>query len=271
MFIIIIIKLPIIIKGAKRPAIIANNVTSHFMLGTCFCAESSVAVKTGGCFPGQSLVHVLGRGQVRMSDLRIGDRALAFDISTNQLVYSEVLLFMHRYDDISATFKEAQTANGHRITLTSSHLIYVVNKATNSLEAVFADKLNQGTDLISVMSVQEVAHKSEIINVTSVIRRGVYAPVTQHGTIFVDDILVSCYGLLPSHTVAHAAFAPVRWFHTLVSKFSANQMMLNNHQNVTTSHDVHSASPDEHSQDLHWYARLLYQVGYWLIPSERQL
>jgi hypothetical protein len=64
------------------------------------------------------------------------------------------------------------------------------------------------------------------------------APLTSHGTILVEDILVSCYAMIEDHFLAHSAMFPFR----LLSK-----IMQTNKQ----------------SNGIHWYPRLLYNLVYY--------
>ncbi|KAK1898025.1 Tiggy-winkle hedgehog protein, partial [Dissostichus eleginoides] len=61
---------------------------------------------------------------------------------------------------------------------------------------------------------------SRIISVSVEESVGVYAPLTEAGTVFVDGVLASSYALVEDHRLAHWAFGPVR----LLSSF--NQLLL---------------------------------------------
>lgn len=200
-----------------------------------------------------------------MSDLTVGDRVLALDLDTNTLVYSNVILFMHLARDVTAVFTHAHTANGHSVTLTASHLLYVTkNDSTDVI--MFADTLKPNDFLLTVPSPDVGTQSSDVTNVTSVVRRGLYAPVTQHGTIVVDGVVTSCYALIDSHVIAHAVFAPIRWYWTLTSLLSADQSAASVEK---VGH--HDLWPRQSDLDLHWYAQALYTVGYWLVPEQRRL
>ena len=38
------------------------------------------------------------------------------------------------------------------------------------------------------------------------------APLTEQGTIIVNNVHTSCYAIVKSHTVGHIALAPYRWY-----------------------------------------------------------
>ncbi|KAH3825799.1 hypothetical protein DPMN_127681 [Dreissena polymorpha] len=80
-------------------------------------------------------------------------------------------------------------------------------------------------------------------------RRGIYAPLTKHGTILVDDVIASCYALIDNIYIAHASFAPMRMYHDisqLVPDFG-----------VSSTANISSRQPT----GVHWYARVLYSLG----------
>jgi len=51
---------------------------------------------------------------------------------------------------------------------------------------------------------------SHVTSIKQVTMRGLFAPFTMHGVLFVDGVATSCYAVLRNHTVFHAAMAPVR-------------------------------------------------------------
>jgi hypothetical protein len=81
---------------------------------------------------------------------------------------------------------------------------------------------------------------------------GVYAPLTAAGNIVVDGILASCYALVDSQSVAHAAFAPIRWWQGM------REMLLTS---TSTENEI------EVERGVHWYADLLYRVGEVVMPQ----
>jgi hypothetical protein len=54
------------------------------------CCGGTCADECGGCFPAAASVAVEGRGMVHMAELDYGDRVLARDRATGQLVFREV-------------------------------------------------------------------------------------------------------------------------------------------------------------------------------------
>lgn len=72
--------------------------------------------------------------------------------------------------------------------------------------------------------------------------KGYAAPLTLSGTILVDNILVSNYAVIKSHSAAHIAMAPVRWWYTM-----GNQMKI--------------FKIDKQLNGTHWFPGLLHSFN----------
>lgn len=220
-----------------------------------YFTDSSAAVRTGGCFTGNSLLKLENGGHISMSDLRVGHRVLSMR-SDGVLEYSEVINFMDRDDFGYGLFYTLSTESGKEITLTAKHLLYVVNQNSsfhvNRMEAVFTDSVRTGQYLL--LGDKDSLITTIITKITVATRRGIYAPLTKHGTIVVDGILASCYAYIDNIYVAHAVFAPMRVYHDISQYFT-----------MFTSLESHNAVERRNSTNvskgMHWYSRYLYTIG----------
>ena len=206
-------------------------------------SESSITTQTGGCFPGQSLVTLETGDQIPMEQLQEGDRVLSVD-QHGQLEYSELLIFMDRHENKSSTFVSIETETGRTISLTSIHLIPVAESSDTLPEPTFAGRVEVG-HFVSVRDTSGVLVMSQVTKVTVTRQKGVFAPLTRSGTIIVDDVVASCYGVIDSHTIAHAAFAPLRTAHYVSSYFRRKP----------------SVTQMSQPQGIHWYAEFLYRLA----------
>lgn len=248
------------------------------------------AHKSGGCFPGSSLVRTDDGHTKRLDQLRLGDRVAALDQSSGELVYSEVIAFLDRITSEKRQFVKLRTKSGNVIELTPTHLVPVQGK---SIE--FASRVQPGDRVLvrhELDSENEISRTEdqlkdeeklalrwdEVVEVTLVLEQGAYAPLTYEGTVLVNDVVASCYAVLANHRLAHYAFLPLRLWATLESGLAKLANMLRNlgstssreisrttrQTNLTTST---ATSTEETSEGIHWYARLLQHISFVLPDS----
>lgn len=202
-----------------------------------------------------------------MRDLRPGDRVLASSTSDGHgpLVYSTVLSFLDRHPNVTKIFYIIGTNAGVNITLTAAHLIFVTDcawlrepKWVETADSILGDGRSQkaGLRIVFASEVQpgqcvltsqgNMLSQAKLSVVTFVEEQrgtGLYAPLTQHGSIVVNGVLASCYAAVNNHHLAHWVLAPLRFFYSLMG-------------------------PSEPQTDgLHWYPRLLQRLGRMLLDA----
>lgn len=255
-------------------------------------ADHSVAVEKGGCFSGSGLVTMADCMQKPMSCLRPGEKVLSLSES-GEVVLSRVLLFLHLDRERRTTFFIFTSENGKRMALTPNHLIFAAPNLKlhyHEYEAMFAIKVRTG-DYILTTGDNRVLQPSKVVSISLEVRMGVYAPLTEHGNLFVDDVLVSNYASFEDHRLAHWAFWPFRvlfcFFQTVMEEnsqrvvvnssamvpniCSTDQTFLTNVMHNSSSSickkfpDVTVETENEHSflqqKEVYWYARLLHTLG----------
>jgi len=166
------------------------------------------------CFPSDATVEVLDIGKVRLSALQIGQQVRILD-DRNQIIYSPVIAFLHHDLDEQASYKRIRTKNA-RIELSDRHLIHRHNDGF-----VWAEKLLKGDEILVISS--EHTNKTnweEIIDITDIDKQGLIAPLTEQGTIIVNNVHASCYALVKSHTIGHLALTPYRWYGRIFGRSS---------------------------------------------------
>uniref|UniRef100_H3D5G4 Hedgehog protein n=1 Tax=Tetraodon nigroviridis TaxID=99883 RepID=H3D5G4_TETNG len=215
-------------------------------------AENSVAAKSGGCFPGSSTVTLQDGTKKLVKDLQSGDRVLAADGDGNP-TYSDFITFIDRDSATRRLFHVIETDSGQKITLTAAHLLFVARNGSggDGMSAVFASQVRRGQKVmvsdpergrLAPVTVKRIYTQEHV---------GSYAPVTVQGNVVVDEILASCYAVIEDHDLAHWALAPVRLAHWVSSLLSSSQ-----------------PGGGGQRDGVHWYSRLLYQVGTWLLDSQ---
>ncbi|KAM9836282.1 indian hedgehog B protein-like [Aulostomus maculatus] len=222
-------------------------------------SDHSVAAKSGGCFPGDSLVTMENGHQKSIRDLRPGERVLTLSGGDGGagLVYSEVLSFLDRDPGTWKLFYGVQTEAGARLSLTAAHLLFVSEgncsegalPPRGSLRTVYASDAQPGQCVLVVEG--EAGQKrgegrlSRITHISVRKGRGAFAPLTKQGTVVVDGVAASCYAVVDQHLLAHWAFLPLRLMHSWTG---------------TTGY---------HGDGVHWYSEVLHWLGRALLESGR--
>ncbi|KAL1020900.1 hypothetical protein UPYG_G00006150 [Umbra pygmaea] len=174
-------------------------------------ADHSVASEKGGCFPGGAWVTLAGGEQKTLANLEPGDSVLALT-GSGHLVLSRVLLFLHQDHQSRSTFLVLSTQDGHHIALTPHHLVFLAphyKTHHSEYQALFASSAKPG-HYVLIHGADNHVQPSRIESISQKEGTGVYAPLTEHGTLFVDGVLASSYALIEDHRLSHWAFAPLR-------------------------------------------------------------
>jgi len=129
------------------------------------------------CFSGETTVQVKEKGSIKMRELQIGDQVLIAN-DKNTKLYDTVYSFGHREDDVMGTYLRLLPS---KLELSSDHMIYVRgNEAPIPASMVqVGDILSDGSRVDTILS--------------SIRRKGMYAPFTTSGTLLVNGVLVSNY------------------------------------------------------------------------------
>ena len=220
-----------------------------------------------------------------MSDLKIGDEILAMD-SNNQPVFTPVLLFLDRdinatrmYYKITTVDTNAKNGNkrGHEVTLTGSHLIFVIEYLTSdfnvtleSKREVFARQVIPG-QFVSIVDDDGQIKFEKVISVEVINKFGVYAPLTAEGNLIVNQVLVSCYADINDQSLAHMSFLPLR----IMNNFKMGiKYLIGREQNDVISNEVINEGVIKKRRKefipngIHWYPKLLQKIAKNVLPIE---
>ncbi|XP_067299597.1 indian hedgehog signaling molecule a [Pseudorasbora parva] len=208
-------------------------------------SENSVAAKTGGCFPASALVTVEDGSVKTMASLQPGEKVLASSESGGggMLIYSEVIAFLDRDPSAEKQFYTIETESGAKLSLTAAHLLFVSKGncsgpvVSAELKSVFASDVLPGQCVVSARGAGQQGQLSRVTRIQIQEDKGVFAPLTRHGTVVVNGVISSCYAALDQHSLAHWAFGPLRVLYNWGGPVG--------HQAV----------------GIHWYSSLLHWVG----------
>lgn len=227
------------------------------------CTENSVAAKSGGCFPGSATVHLEKGGTKLVKDLRPGDRVLVAD-TEGRLLYSDFLTFLDREDGSHKLFYVIETRQPQaRLLLTAAHLLFVAPQQNQSEaagpasgRALFASRVRPGQRIFVLgeggqQLLPAAVHRVSLREEAS----GAYAPLTAQGTILIDRVLASCYAVIEEHSWAHWAFAPFRLLQGVLAA-------------LCPAAEGSPMMGDPTAPGIHWYSRLLYRIGSWVLDSD---
>ncbi|XP_067107756.1 sonic hedgehog protein [Osmerus mordax] len=219
-------------------------------------AENSVAAKSGGCFPGSASVTLQDGSRKSVKDLKVGDKVLAAN-TEGELVYTDFIMFIDQDSTTRRMFYVIETKEAtQKITLTAAHLLFVVSNSTTDLHtmsAVYASKVKPGQKLVVFDDSHNQLKSVTVERIYMKEYEGSFAPVTVQGTVVVDQVLASCYAVIEDHNLAHWALAPVRFSYWLSSLLFAK--------------DYTEPNATVHKDGVHWYSKILYQLGTWLLDT----
>lgn len=174
----------------------------------------------GGCFPADATVNVQGKGEIRIDELEISDY-----VQTSN-GYSKVYAFAYGHTNKEEEHQyvqiETNDAEGTTLELSPNHVLFVGGKSASPKMAkdvvvgeivqLFADGPDSKARLAKITSVEAIQKK------------GQYAPLTEDGTIVVNNVLASVHSiegaapevklfgltLIDMHQFQQMLFAPLR-------------------------------------------------------------
>ncbi|CAF0865393.1 unnamed protein product [Didymodactylos carnosus] len=205
--------------------------------------KECVAEQTGEqkCFSADGKVLLTNGQEKLINQLKQGDLVYAFDNKSQNIITSEIIGMLDSEPDKYGLFKSLATTNGRQLSLSSTHLI-----PTKADGYLMAKNLQPGME-IYVMTSDKRLTVETIVNITDVWKQGYAAPLTQSGTIIVNDVAASCYATINSHQLAHSVLAPMRWWYFL------------------TQNTIFHA--DSIQNGIHWFPKMLFRITSLLLPS----
>ena len=135
------------------------------------------------CFSATNRVEVQDeRRTIRMGDLRIGDRVLVDPRTPKH--YQAVYGFGHYHESLSVEYLQIHVEGfSAPLEITEEHMVFVPNRP-----GWYPASSLQTGDIL-----ETTRHQRKVLRIQTVVRRGLYGPLTPSGTIVVNGVLASNY------------------------------------------------------------------------------
>lgn len=223
--------------------------------------ESTVPSRFSGCFHGSSNV-ITKDGLKPLSEVHIGDEVLSTS-DKNVATFNRVVAFLHTDPHHLTAFIHIHTSSNNSLLITKDHLIFKSDKA------VKAEDINIG-DFVLVTNDTRTFITAKVTSIRHVNMSGVYAPLTEAGTIVIDGVLNSCYAVINSHDIAHLAFLPLRLFYKIINfipssiyEMFTSDFISSLSSSSSTFFSIEKNLPhtNDNQSKIHWYARFLCELS----------
>ncbi|CAH8855638.1 unnamed protein product [Trichobilharzia szidati] len=249
--------------------------------------DSIITSQWFGCFPGESKVHRADGEVIPIKDLQIGDRIITQNSENGLLTNALVFGFLDRDEHgwsplVEIKFQMDSNLDQYgTIRLTEDHLIYIYDNSimSNNTEniqvdnkkVVFASSVTIGqiifvhyenaTDGLKKAQVISVQTIQPTINDSVAIRDniGIYAPITDTGTLIIDNVLVSCFAHISNHNLATLIIWPWKLLYTIMS----NVHPYINFIEYTENNERYS----DYSIGVPWLIQWIYRLTHLFLPE----
>ena len=231
-----------------------NNLFSSTWLAlllTCIgLVQSEVVWVVRVCFSNETFVETVSASNgfqskfTRINKLKEGDLIKTFDQATNSFIFSRFIDYMHYDQSALVEYLTLNTVDSDSdsyqrslisfkpLEITGYHLIKRLKRTVkpnsvdskkldlhvDDFEFVFAKDVQVGDHVIveDLPGLTSMTMK-RVVSIGKETRYGAYAPLTEHGTLLVNGVHVSCYGNLNSHEIADYVFVPLKLWTKYIS------------------------------------------------------
>jgi hypothetical protein len=211
------------------------------------------------CFPSDTLVETLDRGNIRIAELKKGDLIKTYDLKQQKWSYSRFVTYLHSDNKIVTRYIAIRTSNNKSLSISPLHLI-AKRTSGGSIEFVFAKDLQLNDVIVSEGGTsganEHQAVYEKIAELRETYESGAYAPLTEHGTVAVNSLMASCYANTRFHNFIHLLFQPV----IFVSKYFNDNGALDSesHKLLTPSRTTIGMGDEANMfTNMFWYAEFL--------------
>jgi len=148
--------------------------------------ETTAVVYVIDCFSSHTTAKVRGKGDLQMDMIEVGD-----EVITRGGSYKKVYAIDHRHETKLTEFVQVYCeGKGEPLELTANHMIFM----TGEINPVPAGTLKIGD------RVETYDGDYPVIDILTIVRKGLFSPLTTDGTIVASGIVVSTYSSLAVDT-----------------------------------------------------------------------
>jgi hypothetical protein len=163
------------------------------------------------CFPSDAIVMTV-TGPKKMKDVSLGDN-LRVITTDGRVEFSPTVGWLHREPEGIGAYLRITTSR-RQVHISEEHLVGTIKGGqvdfVPAREAVVGTALLECDNSVSPQNGRVAVWGNPVQKVEKVQMKGVFAPLTESGTIVVDGVGASCYACTRSHKAAHAAMKPMR-------------------------------------------------------------
>lgn len=200
---------------------VGNGVGHLGHVGDAF-GHIPVIVPGGKCIYDEAEIRMADGAKKRVKHLEIGDEVLAYSVEKGvhpSRIYGE----LHNDNETTVSIVEIQTSGGRLVPVTPAHSLFVRPCLSDGHRwtTKTAMEISVGDCLPRYYTDGDVVEES-VVNIRVFNARGIRQPVTETGTIIVDDVVISCYDRVVNQDATHMALLPYRWLKGLTQTYTAH-------------------------------------------------
>eukprot|EP00919_Chromeraceae_sp_WS-2016_P079079 GHVR01187270.1.p1 GENE.GHVR01187270.1~~GHVR01187270.1.p1 ORF type:complete len:351 (-),score=96.05 GHVR01187270.1:193-1221(-) len=225
--------------------------------GTSVNGTAGAPAKSSQCFPGSAYVENINGVNIKMDELSIGDI-----IKVGNDKYEKVVFFGRYNKDEITDMSTIHTYNKYTITTSHAHFIKVINnESTHTYTLKRASDIKIGDILETTNGISHVTHTHTTHNI-----KGLYAPITTSGNIYVNGIYVSIYAGLPNKqldSVLPIIYKPIVNIAGIIHNIIGSKFVNMYTQNIWGTGDTIASV----ARTMSTLVPQLMCVGFWLVLS----
>jgi len=180
-----------------------------------------VVVPVGRCIYDEAEVRMGNGAKKQVKHLEVGDEVLAYSVEKG-VHPSRIFGQLHVDNETTVRILEIETSSGRKIPVTAAHSLFARECLSDGQKwtTKSAFEIGVGECLPRYYTDGDVV-EDPVTNIRVFEARGIRQPVSETGTIMVDDVVISCYDRVVSQDATHMALFPYRWLVGLTQTYAA--------------------------------------------------